>query len=56
MNDTENMKIGYAQYCDYSKGNGYFADMNDAMTGDETRLFDFDGLFVEVTLPRGEFE
>lgn len=22
---------------------------------DETRMFDFDGLFVEVTLPRGEF-
>ena len=35
---------------------GYTADMNDAMMGDETRLFDFDGLFVEVTLPRGEFE
>ena len=50
------MDIGHAQYLDYSKGDRYLADMNDVMNGDETRLFYLNGLFVEVTLPRGEFE
>ena len=31
-------------------------DFKDFLEGNETCLFDFDGLFVEVTLPRGEVE
>lgn len=65
------MDIGYAQYLEHAGGNwhkGVWADhiifnsegiplnIEYDKNRDETRLFDFDGLLVEVTLPRGEFK
>ena len=61
------MDVGYSQFKDRKKHNDsiitelmlvewFGENMEKKRIINETRLFDFDGLFVEVTLPRGEFD